>query len=103
MLGAAALPRCLPRPRRRRAAWAALVVAAAFGCRRAEAPTQPPTAPSVRLYLVSNLAGALEPCGCRKDMLGGIDHAAASIAAGRAEAPQRLLLAAGPTLFQEPK
>jgi hypothetical protein len=55
------------------------------------------------VYLFSNLAGALEPCGCRKDMLGGIDHAAALLAAGRAEAPQRLLLGAGPLLFQDPE
>jgi hypothetical protein len=73
------------------------------GCRKAEAPTQLPTAPSVRLYLFSNLAGALEPCGCRKDMLGGVDHAGALLAAGRAEAPQRLLLGAGPLLFQDPQ
>src|SRR5438477_10696274 len=33
--------------------------------------------PSVRLYFVSDLAGALEPCGCTKDQLGGLDHAAA--------------------------
>jgi hypothetical protein len=76
---------------------------AVLGCRKAEVPTQLPAAPSVRLYLISNLAGALEPCGCRKDMLGGIDHAAALLAAGRAEAPQRLLLAAGPLLFQDPQ
>jgi len=92
------------RPRRRwRHRGAALLLLAALGCRKAEAPPQPPTVPSVRLYLLSNLAGALEPCGCRKDMLGGMDHAGALIAAGRAEAPQRLLLAAGPTLFQDPQ
>jgi len=80
-----------------------LGLAAPLGCRKAEVPTQLPTAPSVRLYLLSNLAGALEPCGCRKDMLGGMDHAAALLAAGRAEAPRRLLLAAGPLLFQDPE
>lgn len=73
-----------------------------LGCRKAEVPTQLESAPSLRVYLFSNLAGALEPCGCRKDMLGGIDHAAALLAAGRAEAPQRLLLGAGPVLFQDP-
>jgi len=75
----------------------------ALSCRKPEAPTQLPSVPSLRLYLVSNVAGALEPCGCRKDMLGGIDHAAALLAAGRAEAPERLLLGAGPLLFQDPQ
>ncbi|MEY2930059.1 MAG: hypothetical protein RL033_808 [Pseudomonadota bacterium] len=75
----------------------------ALSCRKPEVPPQAPGAPSVRLYLVSNLAGALEPCGCRKDMLGGIDHAGALLAASRQEAPQNLLLGAGPLLFQEPQ
>src|SRR3954462_12205983 len=85
------------------AALVLLGLGAPLGCRKAEVPTQLPAAPSVRVYLLSNLAGALEPCGCRKDMLGGMDHAAALLAAGRAEAPQRLLLAAGPLLFQDPE
>lgn len=75
----------------------------ALGCRKPEVPPQTPSTPSVRLYLVSNLAGALEPCGCRKDMLGGVDHAGALIASTRQEAPQSLLLGAGPILFQEPR
>ncbi|MBF5067080.1 hypothetical protein G6O45_28125, partial [Salmonella enterica subsp. enterica serovar Istanbul] len=29
--------------------------------------------PAARLYMVSDLAGALEPCGCVKDQLGGMD------------------------------
>ena len=29
--------------------------------------------PAARLYLVSDLAGALETCGCVKDQLGGMD------------------------------
>lgn len=73
------------------------------GCRKAEVPPRVPSAPSVRLYLMSTLAGALEPCGCRKDMLGGIDHAAALLDARASEAPQRLLLAVGPLLFQDPE
>lgn len=66
-----------------------------------EAPA--PTVPSLRLYLVSTLAGAMEPCGCRKDMLGGVDHAAALIRQGSDEAPQSLVLAAGPLFFMEPE
>lgn len=71
-------------------------------CRKADVPTLSPHTPSVRLYLMSNVAGAMEPCGCRKDMLGGIDHAAALLA----DAPNtssRLLLAVGPLFFQEPQ
>src|SRR4051794_17543915 len=48
------------------------------GCRGPTAPGTPDSAsaesPSARLYLVSDLAGALEPCGCVKDQLGGMDH-----------------------------
>lgn len=82
---------------------APLALAAAFGCRKAEAPTPHPPAASVRLYVLSTAAGALEPCGCRKDMLGGIAHAAALIANGHAQAPQHLVLGAGPLLFQDPE
>ncbi len=73
------------------------------GCRKADVPTELPAAPSVRLYFMSSVAGALEPCGCRKDMLGGVDHAAALLAAEAKVAPRRLLLATGPLLFQDPK
>lgn len=73
------------------------------GCRKAEVPTRVPTTPSVRLYFMSTVAGALEPCGCRKDMLGGIDHAAALLDAESKSAPHRLLLAVGPTFFQDPE
>jgi hypothetical protein len=55
--------------------------------------------PTVRLYFVSNVAGALEPCGCVKDQLGGLDHAAAWIASERVHAPTSALVAAGPTFF----
>jgi hypothetical protein len=72
-------------------------------CRKTDLPTNVPGAPSVRLYIMSTLAGAMEPCGCRKDMLGGIDHAAALLASDRAKAPNQLLLAAGPLFFQEPE
>ena len=55
--------------------------------------------PTLRIHVISTLAGALEPCGCVKDMLGGVDHAAEILAKDQAPA---LLLAAGPTLFQDP-
>jgi hypothetical protein len=51
---------------------------------------------------VSTGAGALEPCGCVKDMLGGVDHFAALVASEAASAPRRLVLGAGPMLFMDP-
>ncbi len=80
-----------------------LAAAASWSCRKADVPSLSPHVPSVRLYLMSTLAGAMEPCGCRKDMLGGIDHAAALLAAEAPNAPQRLLLATGSMFFQEPQ
>ncbi len=58
--------------------------------------------PTLRLYLVSDLAGALEPCGCVKDQLGGLDHAAAFIRAEQPHAPNAALLSAGPLFFMDP-
>jgi hypothetical protein len=49
---------------------------------------------------VSSVAGALEPCGCVKDMLGGVDHVAALLAHDPTQA--RLVLGAGPLLFRDP-
>lgn len=59
--------------------------------------------PTVRLYVLSTVAGALEPCGCTKDQLGGIDHLAALIESQRDEAPGRLVVSAGPLLFTDPE
>lgn len=59
--------------------------------------------PTVRLYLLSTVAGALEPCGCSKDQLGGLDHLASFMAREKASAPNRLLLTAGPLLYLDPK
>jgi len=70
-------------------------------CSRTPQPTSvagPP--PSVRLYLLSSLAGALEPCGCVSDMLGGVDHFAALLAQDPTHA--RVVLGAGPLLFRDP-
>ena len=55
--------------------------------------------PTFRLYFVSNLAGALEPCGCVKDQLGGIDHAAALISKEKGQAKEAALVSAGPLFF----
>ncbi|MFO0611741.1 MAG: multiheme c-type cytochrome [Polyangiaceae bacterium] len=62
-----------------------------------------PTTPTIRLYLLSTIAGALEPCGCSKDQLGGISHLAAYLAAERAKVPGGLVLGAGPLFFMEPE
>jgi 2',3'-cyclic-nucleotide 2'-phosphodiesterase (5'-nucleotidase family) len=48
---------------------------------------------------MSSVSGALEPCGCVKDMQGGADHAAAYVASQTSAAPNALVLGAGPMLF----
>lgn len=84
-------------------------VAACQGCQvgPSATPSGDPQAasgqPTVRLYAVSTLAGALEPCGCSKDQLGGIDHAAAFFDAEKAGAPNAWMVAAGPLFFMEPQ
>ena len=85
-------------------------LAACQGCNTPKkAPVNPVLAdtkgpsPSVRLYLASSVAGALEPCGCSKNQLGGIDHLGALIAAQRSHAPASLVAAAGPLLFLSPE
>src|SRR5205085_7194928 len=70
------------------------------GCKCGSEPSSAsPGAPSLRLYVMSSVAGALEPCGCVKDMQGGADHAAAYIAAQASAAPSALVVGAGPMLF----
>jgi hypothetical protein len=59
--------------------------------------------PTLRLYAITNLAGALEPCGCTKDQLGGIDHLAAFVADDRKHADGSLVVTVGPTMFIDPK
>lgn len=101
---------------KRMVSWTALAIAtsaAAGGVAACQGCQTPPAAtaadndastltPTVRLYLLSTVAGALEPCGCSKDQLGGFDHAAAYIEAEAAAAPNALVLGAGPLLFDEP-
>jgi hypothetical protein len=82
-----------------------LVVLGAWGgCKRnaASAATAPAT-PTLRVYAISTLAGALEPCGCVKDMLGGVDHAAALVRSGKSAAGGSLVLGAGPIFFMDPE
>jgi hypothetical protein len=57
--------------------------------------------PAARLYLVSDLAGALEPCGCVKDQLGGMDHFGALVAGEKDKARASGVLSAGPLFFMD--
>jgi hypothetical protein len=59
--------------------------------------------PTVRLYVMSTVAGALEPCGCSKDQLGGVDHFAAYVESQRSAAPAALVVGAGPMFYLDPK
>lgn len=69
----------------------------ACGGPRAE-PTPAPSGPP-RLLILSSMIGYIEPCGCTVDLLlGGIDRAAARVAAERAEGPTAVLVV-GPTFF----
>jgi hypothetical protein len=84
-----------------------ICLAATFGfsaCRRSpvEAAGSAST-PTLRIYVASTVAGALEPCGCTKDMLGGVDHMAALVEREARDAPNTLVVAAGPLLFLNPK
>jgi hypothetical protein len=82
-------------------------VAACHGChstpRADSAQVASSDGPTIRIYAISNLAGALEPCGCTKDQLGGIDHVAAFVADDRKKAQGSVVVAAGPTMFLDPK
>jgi hypothetical protein len=48
------------------------------------------------------MAGALEPCGCVKDQLGGLDHVAALMTQQKKNAPDSAFVSAGPTFFLDP-
>ncbi len=91
--------------------FAGLGLAACEGCRSTGSPavataTQPGPAvgpPTLRLYFVSDLAGALEPCGCTKDQLGGLDRFGAWVRQSQATAPSAVVAAAGPLFFMDPE
>jgi Cytochrome c554 and c-prime len=86
-----------------------LALAACEGCRPSGAPTNGARSesadagdvgpPTLRLYLLTDLAGALEPCGCTKDQLGGLDHFGAWVKREGARAPAALIASAGPLFF----
>src|SRR5260221_3388880 len=75
----------------------------AASCRRSPEAAGPISSePTLRLYVISTAAGALEPCGCTKDQLGGVDHAAAFVGSESKHAPHALVVGAGPMLFLDP-
>lgn len=59
--------------------------------------------PTARLVLLPDLQGYLEPCGCQKRPLGGIDRAASEVARLRGEAVPTAVVAAGSLLFEAAK
>ncbi|MCW5836208.1 MAG: hypothetical protein KIS78_27660 [Labilithrix sp.] len=82
------------------------LLSACEGCRPSTTPADGTTAttneaPRARLYLVSDLAGALEPCGCVKDQLGGMDHFGALVTAEKGKVVDYATLAAGPLFFMD--
>jgi mono/diheme cytochrome c family protein len=89
---------------------AALGLAACEGCHSPGAPVHGTLSaalevgpPTVRLYLVTDLAGALEPCGCTQDQLGGLGHFGAWVKGERARVPATRLASAGPLFFMNDK
>lgn len=86
-------------------------LAACQGCRSTRAPdavAAPGSAdvsgvgqPTLRLYFLTDVAGALEPCGCTRDQLGGLNHLGAWMKQSRARAPASMLASAGPLFFMD--
>jgi hypothetical protein len=83
------------------------LLTACNGCHRGagkgdSGAVQTETGPATfRLYVLSDLAGALEPCGCQKDMLGGVDHFGALVAKEHDKAKDSAVITVGPTFFMD--
>ncbi len=74
----------------------------AFRCDGQSRPTEIKEnrpAPDLRLVLLTDPKGYLEPCGCQLRPLGGLDRLATVVGKLRAEAPPVVLLAAGDLTF----
>lgn len=83
----------------------ALAAAIGWGCNGcSKKANRPETSirPTLRLYVLGGAAGAIEPCGCVKDMLGGVDHAASYLRAEQPRVLGQLVVGAGPMLFSDP-
>jgi len=74
------------------------LAALSLGCRRGERGGDP-QAPSLRIAVVTDLKGYLEPCGCTSDPLGGIDRLAAQVQELRRGKAPVVVLIAGDTFF----
>ncbi|MBT8482935.1 MAG: hypothetical protein HKP36_15230, partial [Myxococcales bacterium] len=77
-----------------------LALSLSLGCSRGQ-PTgrRGSDVPTVRIALVTDLKGYLEPCGCTSDPLGGIDRLAAQIRALRDGPAPVVFVIAGDTFF----
>jgi len=79
--------------------WPVFVVAGLWACGDAERPPTArrpePAKPVLRLILLNDLEGTLEPCGCQTRPLGGIDRAAGAIERLAADGTPQLLLSVG--------
>ena len=77
-----------------------LALSLSLGCSRSQPEGEDAAeAPSVRIALVTDLKGYLEPCGCTSDPLGGIDRLAAQIQALRDGPAPVVFVMAGDTFF----
>ena len=77
-----------------------LALSLCLGCSRSEPRgAEGAELPSVRIALVTDLKGYLEPCGCTSDPLGGIDRLAAQIRSLRDGPAPVVFLIAGDTFF----
>ena len=81
-----------------------LLAIALLGCSRpiqglsAEPDTRSPNPVIIRLLITGEVAGAIEPCGCVKDQLGGLDRFATAVRSARRN-HSSLLVEAGALLF----
>ena len=80
---------------------AVLALTLGLGCSRGQPRKDPAGAetPSLRMAVVTDLQGYLEPCGCTSDPLGGIDRLAAQVRALREGPAPVVLLIAGDAFF----
>jgi Cytochrome c554 and c-prime len=80
----------------------ALLACSGVWCARGKPPasgTADKPAPDVRLLVVTDPKGYLEPCGCQQRPLGGVDKLAHLVQSARADEVPTLLLAAGDLSF----
>jgi hypothetical protein len=80
---------------------AVLALSLSLGCSRGQPEKRPSLTdtPSLRIAVVTDLEGYLEPCGCTSDPLGGIDRLAAQIRALRDGPVPVVFLTAGDLFF----